>query len=305
MTMAKKKTGAAKRVSVAKVVAEESRYMMKTYRRPPVVFTHGRGCRLYDSEGRGYLDFLGGIAVNALGHAHPRMVKDDPARSGPRDARFELISQPVPGAARAQAGGVVGPGPRVFLQQRHRSNRGRDETARAYAHAAQRAAGQPKIRFLGAGEFVSRAHVWRAFRSLIPRNIGSHSRRWFPAWSLSASTMWRTWKRSLMSRSAPSPSSPYRAKAAFIPSARTFWKRARALATRQHSAALIADEIQCGLGRTGRAVRLPAIPIAARTSSSSPSRWPAVCRWEHSGQRGICCARLLPACTAPHSAAAR
>ena len=33
------------------------------------------GCRLYDSKGREYLDFLGGIAVNALGHAHPRMVR--------------------------------------------------------------------------------------------------------------------------------------------------------------------------------------------------------------------------------------
>ncbi len=73
--MAKKKAGAAKQVSAAKVVAEESRYVMKTYRRPPVVFTRGRGCRLYDSEGREYLDFLGGIAVNALGHAHPRMVR--------------------------------------------------------------------------------------------------------------------------------------------------------------------------------------------------------------------------------------
>ena len=49
--------------------------MMQTYRRPPEVFTHGRGCRLYDSAGREYLDFLAGIAVNATGYAHPRMVK--------------------------------------------------------------------------------------------------------------------------------------------------------------------------------------------------------------------------------------
>ena len=48
---------------------------MNTYRRPPVVFTRGKGCRLYDSQGREYLDFLGGIAVNALGHAHPQLVR--------------------------------------------------------------------------------------------------------------------------------------------------------------------------------------------------------------------------------------
>ena len=42
------------------------------------------------SKGRKYLDFLGGIAVNALGHAHPRLVKAHPARSRARDARFQL-----------------------------------------------------------------------------------------------------------------------------------------------------------------------------------------------------------------------
>ena len=62
--------GPAQRVAPAKIRADEGRYMMKTYRRPPEVFTHGRGCRLYDSSGREYLDFLAGIAVNATGYAH-------------------------------------------------------------------------------------------------------------------------------------------------------------------------------------------------------------------------------------------
>ena len=48
---------------------------MPTYKRQPIVFTHGRGCYVYDSRDKKYLDFLGGIAVNALGHAHPRIVK--------------------------------------------------------------------------------------------------------------------------------------------------------------------------------------------------------------------------------------
>src|ERR1700676_3794631 len=73
--MAKRKTTARTRVSPAKIRADEARYMMNTYRRPPVVFTHGRGIHLYDSQGREYLDFLAGIAVNALGYAHPRMVR--------------------------------------------------------------------------------------------------------------------------------------------------------------------------------------------------------------------------------------
>jgi acetylornithine/N-succinyldiaminopimelate aminotransferase len=48
--------------------------VMPTYQRAALSFTHGRGCRLYGSDGRGYLDFAAGIAVCALGHAHPRLV---------------------------------------------------------------------------------------------------------------------------------------------------------------------------------------------------------------------------------------
>lgn len=49
-------------------------HLMNTYSRLPVSFTHGRGARLYDAEGREYLDALAGIAVNGLGHAHPKLV---------------------------------------------------------------------------------------------------------------------------------------------------------------------------------------------------------------------------------------
>src|SRR5580704_3419154 len=68
-------TSKKKSLSPAQIRGAEARYLMNTYRRPPVLFTHGRGCRLYDSQGREYLDFLGGIAVNALGHAHPRLLR--------------------------------------------------------------------------------------------------------------------------------------------------------------------------------------------------------------------------------------
>lgn len=50
-------------------------HLMNTYGRLPVAFTHGIGCRLFDAAGKSYLDGLGGIAVNTLGHAHPVLVK--------------------------------------------------------------------------------------------------------------------------------------------------------------------------------------------------------------------------------------
>ena len=53
----------------------EKQYVVHTYNRPPFVLDHGDGAYLYDTEGKAYLDFLGGIAVNALGHQHPAVVE--------------------------------------------------------------------------------------------------------------------------------------------------------------------------------------------------------------------------------------
>jgi len=51
-----------------------SRYLMNTYSRVPLSIVRGRGCKVYDSEGREYLDCVAGIAVNVLGHGHPDLM---------------------------------------------------------------------------------------------------------------------------------------------------------------------------------------------------------------------------------------
>src|SRR5437870_13133580 len=57
------------------IVARESRHVLQTYRRNPVTFVRGEGVRLWDAEGREYLDLLSGIGVAALGHAHPALTR--------------------------------------------------------------------------------------------------------------------------------------------------------------------------------------------------------------------------------------
>ncbi len=51
-----------------------SPHVMDTYARLPIALSHGQGCRVWDVNGKAYLDALGGIAVNTLGHNHPRLV---------------------------------------------------------------------------------------------------------------------------------------------------------------------------------------------------------------------------------------
>ncbi|MBI3208239.1 MAG: aspartate aminotransferase family protein [Candidatus Solibacter usitatus] len=63
-------------LSVAQQIMDLDRqYVMQTYARYPLVLQRGRGCYVWDVEGKRYLDLLSGIGVNAFGHAHPRIVR--------------------------------------------------------------------------------------------------------------------------------------------------------------------------------------------------------------------------------------
>ncbi len=61
-------------MKLAELQELESRWVMRTYARAPVELVRGEGARLWDSEGKQYLDFLAGISVCSVGHCHPAMV---------------------------------------------------------------------------------------------------------------------------------------------------------------------------------------------------------------------------------------
>lgn len=62
-------------MNAAQWIEKSDRYIMKTYGRYPIVPVRGEGSILWDADGKRYLDFLAGVAVNNLGHCHPRVVK--------------------------------------------------------------------------------------------------------------------------------------------------------------------------------------------------------------------------------------
>ncbi len=61
-------------MDIKRLLEESSRYLMNTYSRYPIILRKGRGTKVYSIDGKEYLDFVGGIAVNILGHCHPRVV---------------------------------------------------------------------------------------------------------------------------------------------------------------------------------------------------------------------------------------
>ncbi|OGQ47326.1 MAG: acetylornithine aminotransferase [Deltaproteobacteria bacterium RIFCSPLOWO2_02_44_9] len=62
-------------MSTQKIINLTSKYIANTYDRFPIAITKGKGCRVWDADGKEYLDFVAGLAVCNLGHCHPKVVK--------------------------------------------------------------------------------------------------------------------------------------------------------------------------------------------------------------------------------------
>jgi len=61
-------------MEMKKLIDESNLYIMNTYKRFPIVLRKGRGMKVWSTDGKEYLDFVGGVAVNILGHCHPKVV---------------------------------------------------------------------------------------------------------------------------------------------------------------------------------------------------------------------------------------
>ena len=175
------------------IQALESRHVLQTYRRQPVTFVRGEGVRLFDAEGREYLDLLSGIGVASLGHAHPGLARGDRRSGADAAAHLEPVLSPAAGPAGRAAGAPVGAAARVLLQQRHRSGRSVSEVRAPLLVHARRAAdarsSRSRTRFTAARSDRCRSRrtstIARRSRRCSPASVraGQRSRgaRWPPS----------------------------------------------------------------------------------------------------------------------------
>jgi acetylornithine/N-succinyldiaminopimelate aminotransferase len=248
--MRKKITAKKKGMSAAQVRSSEARYLMNTYRRPPVVFTHGRGCRLYDSQGREYLDFLAGIAVNALGHAHPRLVRAIRREAGRALHVSNLFHNPYQGPLAQKLAKWSGLDRVFFTNSGTEAIEGALKLSRAYARSNAGEGGGPKTRILA----LENSFHGRTFGALSITHTPKYREPFEPLVPGVKFVLFND-TSDLESKFDDTVCAivveTIQGEGGISPVSETFWQRARALAT-GYGAALIADEIQCGLGRTGR-----------------------------------------------------
>ena len=96
------------------ILARESRHVLQTYRRAGITFVRGEGVRLYDSEGREYLDLLSGIGVASLGHAHPALARAISEQAATLLHTSNLFYHPLQGELAEQLATLSGL-PRAFF----------------------------------------------------------------------------------------------------------------------------------------------------------------------------------------------
>jgi acetylornithine/N-succinyldiaminopimelate aminotransferase len=241
------------RVAKADVrLRDAEQFLLPTYKRPPVVFTNGRGCIVYDASGKKYLDFLGGIAVNALGHAHPRIVKVVHREAARAIHLSNLFHNSFQGPLARKLAEWSGLDRVFFTNSGTEAIDGAMKLARLCARAPEEApdALPKKHRFLamensfhgrtfGAISVTATEKYRLPFAPVVP---GVEFVRFNDVADLEAKFDEGVCAVLLEA---------IQGEGGIYPVSDVFWNRARALAT-ERGALLIADEIQCGLGRTGR-----------------------------------------------------
>ena len=239
-------------VSMDCAVDLETRHLFPTYAKTPLRVVGGDGCRLYDDGGRVYLDMLGGIAVNALGHAHPRIVAA--LREAAAEERILLHSSnlyhhPYQGPLAARLATHIGLS-RVFF-----CNSGSEAVEAALKLARARARRVKHLRDFETPEIVALHGSFHGRTAFALSCTGQKSYRapfapLVPGVKFVAPDDPEGLVRAVGQRTAAVILEPVQGEGGVRPIAPDFVRAARALCDNA-GALLIADEVQCGLGRTG------------------------------------------------------
>ena len=226
------------------------RYYLPVYRPRRIVLDHGKGSRLWDRDGREYVDFGAGIAVNALGHAHPALVEALTAQAGKLwHTSNVFVSEPPLQLARAlvEAAGFA---ERVFF-----CNSGAEANEAAIKLARQWATSHGR---------VPERRVILSFRgSFHGRTLAAVTATAQPKYHAGFEPLPPGFRYSDFNDLAAAEAAmaagdvcavlvePVQGEGGVTPASDAFLHGLRALCDR-HDALLMLDEIQCGMGRTGQ-----------------------------------------------------
>ncbi len=231
------------------IMQTEADYVLHTYNRPDVVFTHGEGMYLYDSEDKQYLDFMSGIAVAALGHSDKEWVTAV-AQQAAQLVHVSNLYHTVPQAQLAQKLVTHSFADKVyFCNSGAEANEAALKFARKYAKTSGSETAHSKSeivafsggfhgRTMGALSVTYKAQYREPFGPLVPGVAFA------PFNDLAAA------RNAITGDTCAVIVEPIQGEGGVNPASPEFLQGLRDLCD-AHDALLIFDEVQCGLGRTG------------------------------------------------------
>jgi acetylornithine aminotransferase/acetylornithine/N-succinyldiaminopimelate aminotransferase len=218
-----------------------ARHVVATYGRFPLCLARGKGARVWDEDGREYLDFTSGIAVNAIGHAHPSLQKAIAEQAGELIHTSNLFLTRPQALLAARLEKMVGARGKVFF-----CNSGAEANEGLYKLARKHGAGRHVIitldgsfhgRTLGGIAATGQSKVKLGFGPPVDGFVNVPPRLECVANAVNEST-------------AAILVEPIQGEGGVKPLSANFLRALRALCD-EHGLLLFFDEVQCGLGRTG------------------------------------------------------
>jgi acetylornithine/N-succinyldiaminopimelate aminotransferase len=241
--------------TIDEIQAREARHVLQTYKRSPVTFVRGQGVRLYDADGREYVDLLSGIGVASLGHAHPGLARAIADQAQMLIHTSNLFYHPLQGQLAERLAKLSGL-PRAFF-----CNSGTEavEACLKFARRYWHTRGEPRVEFIafensfhgrtfGALSVTSNEHYRAPFEPLVPgvRFVPVNDPKALLA-AVSRST-------------AAIIAEPIQGEGGVRPLTQAF-ASAITEAASNSEALIIADEVQSGLGRTGYPFYAPVLGL--------------------------------------------
>jgi acetylornithine/N-succinyldiaminopimelate aminotransferase len=232
----------------AELAALDADHVMQTYGRLPVAFVRGEGTVLWDSEGKRYLDFLAGLAVTGLGHAHPEVADAIADQAHTLVHVSNLYYNDVQPHVAARLDALLGGGGRVFFAN---SGAEANECAIKLARRHGQLHGGPE-----------RFHVISAYGSFHGRTLTTLAATGQPQKQETFQPLPEGFRQvayddfdaltaAMDDRVAAVMLEAVQGEGGVVPASTDYLQAVRRLCN-EREALLILDEVQCGLGRTGR-----------------------------------------------------
>ena len=223
----------------------EKQYLFQNYARFPLVLARGKGCYVYDTAGKRYLDLIAGIGVNALGHAHPRLLKVIREQAGKMLHCSNLYYHEYQGPLAERISKISGLERVFFCNSGTEAIEGALKVVRAHGRKINpdkfevvALEGSFHGRTFGSLSITGQENYRRDFEPMLPGARFVHRN------DIGAL------EQAVTERTAGIVLELVQGEGGIYPLTDEYIRKARELADR-HNALLVLDEIQCGVGRPG------------------------------------------------------